>query len=79
MTTPYPITELFAWVADDPTGEHAVIGVLSPDGLPMQAVSSKRVNMEMMRAAAEQAAKFIGRPVELRRFVAAEVLETKKP
>lgn len=79
MSTPYPITELFAWVADDPTGEHGIIGVLAPDRLPMQAVSSRRSSMEKMRNVAQDAAKIIGRPVELRRFVMAEVLEAKQP
>lgn len=78
MRSTYPITELYAWIADDPTGAHGIIGVWSPSGLPMQAVSSNPA-MKAFGDIAQQSAKIIGRPVELRRFVLAEVLDTKQP
>jgi hypothetical protein len=66
----YPITEIFAWVVDDPTGTHGILGVLSRDGIPMQAVSSRFSNMiktEMLEIATG-VARETGRPVRLVRF-----------
>jgi hypothetical protein len=75
----YPINELFAWVVEDPTGEHGIIGVMSPiNGLPMQAVSSRKEKMlrpEYQEIVA-QIRKDTGKPVELRRYVLAEVVKT---
>ena len=68
------ITELFAWVIDDPTGEHGIIGIQGPVGL-MQAVSSRRDKVERMRAVAEQASKQLGLPVLLLRFALAETVD----
>lgn len=75
MLQPYPITELFAWIVDDPSREHAIMGVMRPDGLPMQATSSRRDLMEKMRPAAEMIARETGHPVRLTRFIIAEVVE----
>jgi hypothetical protein len=74
------IEELYAWIVDDPTGEHGIIGVLTPSGLPMQAVSSKRHLMERGEFAdvAGRTAKQLGLPVQLVKFTRAEVLTEKK-
>jgi hypothetical protein len=68
------ITELFAWVVDDETGEHGIMGVAGPNG-PMQAVSSKRRVLEMLRPIAEHVAKETGKPVLLLRFALAETVD----
>lgn len=81
MTTiPYPISELFAWVIDDPSGRLAIMG-FSPGNIPMQAVSSKRTNMEQAKVAAfaKLAAEQTGYPVRLQRFVLAETIQEFKP
>ena len=68
----YPVVELFAWVIDDPSGQHGIMGVMSPrTGLPMQAVSSRRDLMENFRPIAEDSARRLGLPCQLRRFVLA--------
>jgi hypothetical protein len=76
----YPIKDLFAWVVDDPSGEHAIMGVMMPT-MPMQAVSSKRANMELSEIAqvAELSAKALGFPVRLQRYTLAETLQTFEP
>ena len=80
-STPYPINEVFAWVIDDPTGEHAIMGVLAPGGTPMQAISSKRSTMERpeLKHIAALTAEDTGLPVRLQRFVLAETLAEEKP
>lgn len=75
----YPITELFAWVVDDPTGAHGILGLAGPGGMPMQCVSSRRDLMEGVRGFAEAAARMTGLPVQLRRYVLATVEEVAKP
>jgi hypothetical protein len=76
MTTPYPINELFVWVVDDPTRQHAIMGMMTPGKTPMQCVSSKRKNMERseMQLVAAATAEQTGHPVKLQRFVLAETL-----
>jgi hypothetical protein len=73
----YPITELFAWVVDDPTGEHGVIGFNMEGGLAfIQAVTSNRAVAEKVGEAAHQAARETGRPLMLQRFILAETIRT---
>lgn len=76
MTTPYPISELFVWIVDDPTSQHAIMGMMTPGGMPMQCVSSKRENMARgeVRTVAQLIAEDTGLPVKLQRFVLAETL-----
>jgi len=76
MTTPYPINELFVWIVEDATRQHGIMGMMTPSGLPMQAVSSKRENMDRMevREVAAMIAGQVGCPVKLQRFVLAETL-----
>jgi len=68
------ITELFAWVVDDPSGEHGIIGVQLTHGI-MQAVSSKKRIVEAMRPVAEATSKQLGLPVLLLRFALAETVD----
>ena len=76
MTTPYPITELFVWVVDDPTSRHAVMAVKFVGDMPMQAVSStlRRMQRPEILEIAELTARETGLPVRLQRFVLAETL-----
>lgn len=65
------ITELYAWIIDDPTGTHCIMGFMFPDGLPMQAVSSKKDLLEkpLFLSIAEETRKQTGYSVTLKRFV----------
>lgn len=72
----YPITELFAWIIDDPTGEHGIIAfTLEGDVTKAQAVTSNRRVADRVGIAAKLAAARMGRPVMLQRFVLAETVE----
>lgn len=77
MTT--PITQLFAWVADDPTGTHGILAVMTPGGLPMQAVSSRIDLMAMAKRDVVRIAKEIGCPIQLKRFALVEQIDEVKP
>jgi len=78
MPDVYP--ELFAWVTVDPTGRHGMLALTNPDTMEtMPTISTKRHVMEAIRDLAVGAAKHTGLPVELRRYVMSEVLETVKP
>ena len=73
------VTELYAWVVDDPTGKHGIIGWTQRDGIVMQAVSSRRDLIENVRPFAERVARDLGLPVQLRVFGSMQVLEEVKP
>lgn len=75
--TPYPITEIFAWVVDDPSGTHGILGVIRGD-MPMQGISARRELMDTpeMRAVAAGAAQELGLRVHLKRFLLCERLVT---
>lgn len=72
---PYPITELFAWVIDDPSGKLAIMGY-SKGVLPMQAVTSKQELAERPELAefAKLCAQQTGYPVRLVRFTVAQIM-----
>lgn len=72
----YPITELYAWVIDDPSCKMGIIAMMPLDGTPMQAVSSKRHVMENEKfvAFAASVAKSTGYPVRLQRFTLSETI-----
>lgn len=74
---PYPINEVFAWIVDDATGQHAIMGFRGRDGHTIQAVSSRRDLMEGagLVAEVEIAAELIGKPIRLQRFVLAETIK----
>lgn len=69
----YPITELFAWIVDDPTEKHGIVA-LHLMGMPAQAVTSKAHVADLMRPDIEVIAQLAGRPVKLQRFVLAETM-----
>lgn len=82
------ITELFAWVVDDPTGMHGIpatrpvpvkdtAGRETLTAMPM--VTSKRHVAEKMRPSAMMVAKMIGLPVQLRHFTVMTVIDEVKP
>lgn len=71
----YPITELFAWIVDDPTEEHGIVAIRVMGGLG-QAVTSKRRIADSMRPDIEPIAKMTDKPVKLQRFVLIETVET---
>lgn len=73
------ITGLYAWVFDDPSGERGILGVMSPAGFSMHAVSSSRDVIEKMRPIAAEAAAMAGMPIQLRHFAVMTVLEEIKP
>lgn len=74
------ITGLWAWVVDDPTGGHGIIGFADPStGMMLQAVSSKRRNMEYIREIAMNCATMTGLPVQLRHFTVMTVIDEVKP
>jgi hypothetical protein len=77
---PYPLTELFVWVVDDPTCKHGIVGVFSQNtGMMMQAASSMKEKMMLpvYTDAVEEIGKATGLKVELRRYILAEVVETR--
>lgn len=73
MSVTYPITELYAWIVDDPTEQHGIIAFELSVGLA-QAVTSKPHIADMMRPSAQAAAQALGLPVKLQRFVLAETM-----
>jgi hypothetical protein len=78
---PYPINEIYAWVIDDPSGTHGILGVQTPELGLMQAVSSKFKNLaseDMLRVATETANN-LGLRVRLVRFVQADVAIVVQP
>lgn len=74
MPVTYPISELFAWIVDDPSEQHGIVAI-KVMGVPMQAVTSKRALAERMKPDIESVTAFTGRPVKLQRFVLAETIE----
>lgn len=76
MKAPYPITEIFAWVIDDPSSHMGIIAMMPLDGLPMQAISSKRyvIDNPKFRDFAESVAQQTGYPVRLQRFVLSDTV-----
>jgi hypothetical protein len=77
----YPITEIYAWVIDDPSCHLGIIGMMPLDGTPMQAISSRRHVIEnpIFRAFAESVAKQTGFPVRLQRFILADTVTQLDP
>lgn len=69
----YPITELYAWIVDDPTEEYGIVA-LHLAGIPAQAVTSKAHVADLMRPDIEVIAGITRRPVRLQRFVLAETM-----
>jgi DNA-binding IclR family transcriptional regulator len=75
----YPITELFAWVIDDETGQHGIVGVAPGFAGGLQAVSSRRDLIDRVKPIAQSAAEATGKTVMLQRFVLAETAEILTP
>lgn len=73
MPMNYPITELYAWIIDDPTETHGIVAFELSVGLA-QAVTSKPHIADMMRPSAQAAGQALGLPVKLQRFVLAETM-----
>lgn len=65
------ITEIYAWIISDPSGNLGLMGFRMPDGQMMQAVSSKRELMQrpLMYEIAKETSRQTGFPVCLKRFV----------
>jgi hypothetical protein len=70
------IDELWAWLAEEPTGEGIVGMSLSGEHFP--AVTGKRELADVMRIGAAIARRKSGYPVRLVRFVRVEVVEEIK-
>lgn len=74
-----PITELFALLSTDMTGEGIIATILPGLGSTPMVTSNSRV-AEMMKVAAAVAAKSSGKPVKLVRFTRVEtVWHSDKP
>lgn len=79
MTKPFKITELYAWVIEDPTdGDEGVPAIEGPLG-PMPLIGADGARIESLRPAAENVARQVGRPVRLCKFSQMEVLEEIQP
>lgn len=76
--TPYPITTLYAWIVDDPSGKNGIIGFRMGMN-DVQCASSKRHVMDKMRPEVERAARLLGLPVRLQRFDIGITIDVVKP
>jgi hypothetical protein len=77
---PYPISEVYCWVVDDPTGTHALLGYLQPGKhIQMQCAGASRSLVERMESEAARLSKELGLPIRLQRFVLAETIKTVAP
>lgn len=74
----YPITELYAWIVDDPSEQHGIVAFRLGFNIG-QAVTSKRHVAGKLTDAAKRASAETGFPVRLHRFVLAETIETVAP
>lgn len=72
----YPISELYAWVIDDPSKQHGIVAFRLNTGDLAQAVTSEKRLADMMEGSAKAAAKITGLPVKLQRFVLKETVKT---
>lgn len=68
-----PITELFAFLSLDDTGEGVCAAILPELGSTPLVTSKERV-AELMKATAADIARLSGKPVKLVRFIRAEIL-----
>lgn len=76
---PYPITELFAWIIDDPAQEHGVIAFSLNRNLTFaQAVTSERRIADKVKPIAIQAAAVTCLSVKLQRFALVETIDEIK-
>lgn len=71
----YPITELYAWVIDDPSGQHGLIGYRNGSGVLVQCATSERRIADKIEGECQRGARQLGLPVKLQRFVLAETIK----
>lgn len=64
---PTKVHEMYAYVAEDESGEEGIIAYPSAYG-PMPMIGADRERMRSLRSFAEDAAQVRGKPVELRRY-----------
>jgi len=77
--TPKKITEMYAWVCEEPDGGEGVPAVDLGTGLPMPLVGADRERIESLRRHAINGVLPMGYPVKLVRFHEMEVLERHEP
>lgn len=77
---PYPITDVFVWVVDDPNRVHALLGYLQPGKtIQMQCAGANLELVERMEREARNLAEELGLTIRLQRFTLAETLKTVTP
>jgi hypothetical protein len=73
------VTELFAWVALDPSDDNeGILATMTALG-PMPMIGADRRRVEQYRERAQQMAAYSPNGIELRRFTLAEVLDKIEP
>lgn len=75
----YPITELYAWIVDDPSGEHGLIGFRHGGGPLVQCATSERRIADKLENECQQGARNLKLPIKLQRFVLAETIKELVP
>lgn len=75
----YPITDLYAWIIDDPSGVCGLIGTAPSVIGPMQGVTSRLHVAQKLEPIARAAARDTGHTVRLQRFTIAETLMEVTP
>lgn len=70
----YPITELYAWIVDDPAGQHGLIGFQHGGPLVQCATSERRI-ADKIEGECQLAARNLNKPIKLQRFVLAETIK----
>ena len=76
----YPVTDVFAWVVDDPSEQHKLIGFRKPgDRFTIQCAASERRLVDQMKPEIESMAVEIGLPIRLKRFTLAETIDSVLP
>lgn len=76
---PQKITEMYAWVCEEPDGGEGVPAVNLGNGIPMPLVGADRERVESLRKYALDGVLPMGYPVKLVRFSNMEVLERHEP